>query len=570
MASNITVASANIELKFDISKLNSSNLAKVLKKSVEGAEKKVKIDKSLNVILGEQIRKQRELISGDSKRIAAMKKLSTLSFKIGSAGIGVVGGGLKTFLSTTDPMARKLNTSLMKVKLSFWNLMANIGKQATIKFDLINKLEKLNQIIKNIKKSDIDKLFNGIKIAFMVAGFAKMAQYAFMIKKFFDALTLSRLVKQMAEMVAAQRLMNAGGGAKGVAGGAGTAAGGSAIGSFLGSFLALFKSKKQRISDAADAAGFRPEAKANLMKNMKNITLPSRFAPLISLFSKFGNQLISIFTRLGSIMSKLAAPFVALLTIFGLLFSRLGDGETTLEKTRDGLIKTLNFFKWLGDQIWGVVKIVGEQIWSKIKFFGDGILFVFDLITKGIKLTYSGIAFLFSAIGQIIGGLSAAVVSLGKVLSDVSRGKFTDVKQNLVRAKDELVYAFNFKDIAKQLERDFDSIMNPKASKGSKSSGAVPKWGPRYLNIEDQQKFSSQQMSVSSGGFGDLNKMFQDMFVQNANDNLIRSNEELTGAVKELAMVMQKDMAPVSFGKDGQLKSNVFTSSAFINNLINK
>lgn len=58
--------------------------------------------------------------------------------------------------------------------------MANIGKQATIKFDLINKLKRLNEIIKNITKEDISKIFNGIKIAVLVKlGFAKMAALCF-------------------------------------------------------------------------------------------------------------------------------------------------------------------------------------------------------------------------------------------------------------------------------------------------------------------------------------------------------------------------------------------------------
>jgi hypothetical protein len=180
----------------------------------------------------------------------------------------------------------------------------------------------------------------------------------------------------------------------------------------------------------------------------------------------------------------------------GLLFAQFGKGETTIEKTKSGIGK----------------------LWNVIKLLGTGVMWVFSTIGKVLGTIYSSIALVFNMLGRVIGGIAAAVTNLFslvvELIKSIKSGDLTGARQEFLMFNEAMKAAFNFSGDIDQFKKDMADLWK----KPSKTK----------LDKNLPQEFSS-----ATGGFADLNKMFQSMFEENLTQLLANATDENTKATKE-------------------------------------
>lgn len=130
------------------------------------------------LLIKSQIDANNKLIKLDDQRKKSIENISSIMTKMALIGAGGIGLGIKNFISTTDQQGRILNGTILRLKTSFFQLTANIGKVANAKWDINSKLQSLDKWIKSITKGDISNFLDTAKLTIFIAGFAKMLTMA--------------------------------------------------------------------------------------------------------------------------------------------------------------------------------------------------------------------------------------------------------------------------------------------------------------------------------------------------------------------------------------------------------
>lgn len=373
-------------------------------------------NKALVAGLQREIALKRATMRLDQQRERMLLSISKIATAGALAGAGVVGGGLKAFLQSTDPAAIKLNASLAKLKLASWQLMANIGRVANTKWNITANVDKLAAKIKSLKLEDIDKLLNVTKIAIMVAGFAKMATYALKIKDYFEVMSIRRLMLEMATLKAG-----------GIAGGArgsllGAAAGGAAGGAagILGGNLVRgregFTLKQSRGFMEALKMGFgfgrRGIGAGTTMDTLSQYgtTAVSRGA---GAGATVGNVAGKLTSSLGALL-KGSAVFVIITSAFSRLIQHLGGMSGVLD-TLASVAKTA--WKWIQIVVEGLNILV-----SPLKLVGYMLVDIIVALQQAMRGDLSGAKNIFNSIADVSNENAASIQRIMDLINNVELG----------------------------------------------------------------------------------------------------------------------------------------------------
>jgi hypothetical protein len=332
----LTIAEAIISVKLDttaykkqLRELDAASpaQAKASKAQVDGLKKELALKKSLDKL--DELKKKNLIAFGSMANKAAL-----------AAGAGI-GTALAKFMKVTDPAAAKLNATVQRLKMSFFQLFANIGMQANAKFGITDKLERLNTFVKNLSKADINAFLDTAKLALFVAGFTKMLIMASQIG--------SNISKwQVANAAVANSSMA-------LAAGAGAGVGGRAS-----------RVVARRVVTPW-VPSWEPSATA--------VNVPSRVAvPVVSTAAKGAG---------GASAAGFAA--VAMITL-GAAFKNLGDGATAAEQVVSGLNRALGF---LSKVFFSIITVVSSLTTVIGDMIGSIMAPIFDLIVA-IKLAIMG------------------------------------------------------------------------------------------------------------------------------------------------------------------------------------
>ena len=483
MPESNTIASALISVKLDLSEVKKQiGQLKSTLSQITNVNSKI-----TNTTLKEEAKRRKEILKTEKDRLDVLKKISAFSSKMALGGIGAVGFGLREYLKTTDIGARRLNGALLRVKNSFSQLLANVGKQANIKFGLTEKLEKLSKFINNISKADINKFLDNAKMAIFIAGFAKMLLIVQKLVAFFEKMSginaASRATTPLASGLGAG--IGAGIGSKVGLGTASLFKMNAVIGFLqakfsllgyqiykisqrLGPALAMLRNplsilgQKMAVSGASGVAGTygRLGGMAGSSKIMPSGSLLGAPSPAVAV-PKAG-------------IGGMGAAIVAFLAV-GAAARALGkDGLDPLAKAMDGLNKIMNFFTRI---ILSLIEILG--------FFTDTLS---DLFTP-----------IFNILFAII---------------EAFKGNFQTAADNIGSAMENIVDNITGKNLVNNVEKSWKNLKDI--------------WN-NPIGGQDKMAFNG---GSTSGGFADLNKMFQQMFETNLQQGLINASINQTQATQ--------------------------------------
>lgn len=503
MEQNIKIASAVIELQVDTKKAD---------KQIASFQSKLSKN-DLKI----QIATQREVLKVDRERLKIAEKIASLSTKAAIGGVGVVGKGLMSYLQTTDSGARKLNGSLLRLKNTTFQVLANIGKQADIKFNISGNIEKLTNWLNTLTKADINKFLDIAKMTMWVAGFAKLAHYAFLIKEYLGKVSLDKLLKQQAQMSIQEMAGKGGGSAVGSALGAGVGAG--LAGKNLGNKISKSIEEPLKQLKISNAAALRLSEVKKLNEEMRK---GKKSGPIGKVIKDFRE--IEAFKANPIKTPYITSPFKGGVGLEGMALNRVGKG------LRSGLGAAGKGVESLGGSTLGSAGIISAGVVAIA-----GLVGLFKSEGSGIKRFKSAMEetmIVLKDFGDvlIIGLLSPLMLimdtikNFGLELSNIFTGNFSGFISKEIDA---------FKNAGATIQEALYRIEDRNSPESIAAKKALEEArGARAGTIGGLDQFQVAGGSTS-GGFADLNKMFQQMFEQNVQQGLINANIDNTTATKQ-------------------------------------